>query len=163
MLNDFRDGMAMRIPADQCSQDHHVHSALEHLAIGLALFHYPGFSTRTSMGMNDTTTRTSMGIFPEILLSTGNNRPTRLRHAALPFEEGCALFVYTVCEFFDDGVGEDFAGDALDLGAGGLGLEPISKRQSEIFALANGGNVAESDLAQGIVDGLALWIEDRCL
>ena len=38
------------------------------------------------------------------------------------------LFLYAVCELFDDGVGEYFAGNALDLGSGGLRLQAICKR-----------------------------------
>ena len=36
------------------------------------------------------------------------------------------LFLYAVCEFFDDGVGEDFFCDALDLGAGSVCCEAFS-------------------------------------
>jgi len=78
-------------------------------------------------------------------------------------ETRTALFLNAVCEFLDNGIREDFAGDSFDLGTGRIGSEAISQRKSEILALANRGNVRKADLAEGILDGLALWIEDRCL
>ena len=41
--------------------------------------------------------------------------------------------------------------------------QPIGQGKREILALAHGGYVCKPDLAQGILDGLALRIEDRCL
>ena len=73
------------------------------------------------------------------------------------------LFLYAVGVFFDDGVGEDFFGDALDLGAGGFGGEAVSQRKREILALAHRRYLCESDLAQRVLDGLALRVQDRCL
>ena len=76
---------------------------------------------------------------------------------------GRALFLYAVCVLFDDGVGEDFFGDALDLGAGGLGGEAVGEGEGEVLALAHRGDLGKADLAQGVLDGLALGIQDRCL
>jgi hypothetical protein len=73
------------------------------------------------------------------------------------------LFLYAVCEFFDNGIGEDFAGNALNLRPRGLLIEIICKRQSEILALADSRDVCESDLSKCVVDGLALRIEDGSL
>ena len=44
---------------------------------------------------------------------------------------GSALFLNAVCVFFDDGVGEDFSGDALDLCAGGVGGQAICKGKAK--------------------------------
>ena len=82
----------------------------------------------------------------------------RLGRRSLP-----GLFLYAVRKLFDNGVGEDFAGDALDQGAGGVCGEAISEGKREILALANRADVSESDLAEGVLDGLALRIQDRCL
>ena len=73
------------------------------------------------------------------------------------------LFLNAVRIFFDDGVGEDLAGDALDLVAGGFRGEPVGERKGEVFALADGGYVRVADFAQGILDGLALGVQDLCL
>lgn len=73
------------------------------------------------------------------------------------------LILDVVGEFFDDGIGEDFAGDALDLGAGFFGGERVGQSEGEVLALTDGGDAGEADLAQSVVDGLALRIEDRCL
>ena len=73
------------------------------------------------------------------------------------------LFLNAIRVLFDDGVGEDFAGDALNLFANGAGREPLVKRESEILALPHSGHIGKPDLAQGIVDGLALRVQDRCL
>ena len=76
---------------------------------------------------------------------------------------GCGLFLNAVGIFFDDWVGQHIACDALDLGAGGLGGRAVGQGKLEIFALANSRNLSKSELAQGIVNGLALRIQDRCL
>ena len=41
--------------------------------------------------------------------------------------------------------------------------EAVGERKREIFALAHGGDIGKPDLAEGVVDGLALRVEDRCL
>jgi hypothetical protein len=68
-----------------------------------------------------------------------------------------------VGEFFDYGVGKDLLGDALDLGFGGVGGKAIGKREGEVFALAHRGDISETDLVEGILDGLSLRIEDGSL
>jgi hypothetical protein len=73
------------------------------------------------------------------------------------------LFLYAVCELFDDGVSEHFAGDALHLGAGGVGGEAAGERKGEILALADSSYIRKADLSQSVVDGLALRVQDRCL
>jgi len=65
--------------------------------------------------------------------------------------------------FLDDGIGEDFAGDALDLGTSSVGPEAVGQRKRKILALAHGGHIGKSDFAESVVDGLALRVEDRCL
>jgi len=80
-----------------------------------------------------------------------------------PLKPTWYLFLNAVRKFFDDGVGEDLAGDAFDLVAGGFGSEPIGEGKREVFALADGGYVRIADFAQGVVDGLALGVQDRCL
>jgi len=42
--------------------------------------------------------------------------------------EGFRLFLYAVCELFDDRIGENFAGDALHLSAGRLRIEAVGER-----------------------------------
>ena len=39
----------------------------------------------------------------------------------------------------------------------------VGEREREVFALAHGGDIGKSDLAESVVDGLALRVEDRCL
>ena len=73
------------------------------------------------------------------------------------------LILDPVGVLLDYGVGEDLAGDAFDLGASGAGLEAIGERKHEILALAHGSDIGKTDLAESVVDGLALGIEDRCL
>src|SRR6185437_61213 len=73
----------------------------------------------------------------------------------------CVLFLDAVGEFLDHGVGQYIAGDLLDLGAGVLGAYAVGKGKHEILALAHSVHLAESDLAQRVVNGLALRIEDR--
>src|SRR5580698_10044779 len=65
------------------------------------------------------------------------------------------LLVDAVGVFLNDGVCEDLAGDAFDFGASGVGLDAIGEREHEILALAHGGDIGKSDLAESVVDGLA--------
>ena len=48
------------------------------------------------------------------------------------------LFLYAVRVLFDDGVGEDFAGNAFDLCPGGVSGEALGEGKREILALADG-------------------------
>jgi hypothetical protein len=64
---------------------------------------------------------------------------------------------------FDHRIGEDFARDALNFSTSGVGPQTVGERQLEVLALAHCGHVGIADLAQGIVDGLALRVQDRCL
>ena len=73
------------------------------------------------------------------------------------------LFLYAVREFFDDGVGKDFAGDAFYLGAGGVGGQAFCEGNREILALAHAGNICKADFAQRVLDGLALGVQHRWL
>ena len=89
-------------------------------------------------------------------VTSGGRRSSGL--AARCVLEAAALFLYAVCEFFDDGVGEDFAGDALDLGAGGLGgSRPSARDKSEILALADGGDLVAKPILRR-----ALWMVWPC-
>src|SRR5882672_69612 len=65
-------------------------------------------------------------------------------------------------EFFDDGIGEDFLGDALGLRLSVLTGEAVEIEDEE-FALADvfDGVVAES--GEGVLDGLTLRIENGAL
>jgi hypothetical protein len=72
------------------------------------------------------------------------------------------LFLNAVCEFLDHRVGEDFTGNTLNLGPRSIGFKPIYQRQCEVFTLAHSGYIRKSDLAQGVLDSLALRIQDRC-
>lgn len=65
-----------------------------------------------------------------------------------------------VGELFDDGIGEDFAGDALDFGAGGVWSEGVIEGEEEVFALADGGYALVVHAGEGVADGLALGVED---
>ena len=71
----------------------------------------------------------------------------------MPDEGG--LFFDAVGEFFDYGVGEDFFGDALDLGFDGVGGEAIGKREGKVFALAHRGDISEPNLVEGVLNGLS--------
>jgi hypothetical protein len=64
-------------------------------------------------------------------------------------------------ELFDDGVGEDLAGDAFDFDAGFFRIDAVFDGQEEVLALANIGNVFVFHATQGVGDGLALGIENR--
>src|SRR5580700_3305425 len=64
---------------------------------------------------------------------------------------------------FDDRVGEDLAGDAVDLRFG-FGLAEFAvERKLEIFALAHIPQSLVAHLLQRALDGLALWIQDTLL
>src|ERR1700722_19762910 len=71
------------------------------------------------------------------------------------------LFLYAVCEFFDHRVGQNLAGNALNLRFRGFRAQSIRQRKREILALAHRSDVSEPDLAEGIVDGLALGVKNR--
>jgi len=73
------------------------------------------------------------------------------------------LLLDAVGVFLDDGIGEDLACDALDFGAGGVGVQAVGERKCEVFALTHGGDIGKTDLAKSVVDRLSLRIEDRCL
>src|SRR5580693_9144489 len=58
------------------------------------------------------------------------------------------LLFNLVGEFFDDGIGEDVLGDALDLGARLLRIQRVGKRECKVFALAHRSNLSKPDLAE---------------
>lgn len=62
-------------------------------------------------------------------------------------------------KFFDDGVGEDVAGDAFDLGGGYFAGEAV-EGQYEEFSLADVFDFGVAEPSEGTVDGLSLGIED---
>ena len=62
-------------------------------------------------------------------------------------------------EFFDDRVGEDIFGDALDLRFGLLAVEAVEIEDEE-FALADVADARVAERGEGALDGLALGIED---
>lgn len=64
--------------------------------------------------------------------------------------------------FFDDGIGKDFFGDALELFLGFVAV-PAVEIQNEEFSLADvfDGGVAEA--GKGVMDGLALGVENGAL
>ena len=74
-----------------------------------------------------------------------------------------ALFLDAVSEFFNHRVGEHLAGDAFYQCACRIRAQPVCERKGEILALAHGCYFGKSDLVQGVLDGLALWIQDRSL
>jgi len=76
--------------------------------------------------------------------------------AALP---DSVLVLNAVRELFDHGVGQNFARDALNLRPRILGCEAGGEGKREILALADTLHLRESDLAQGVVDGLTLRIQ----
>ncbi len=63
-------------------------------------------------------------------------------------------------EVFDDGVGEDLAGDAFDFGVGGGWIEAVFEGEEEVFALADVGDAAVVHAAERSGYGLALGVED---
>ena len=62
-------------------------------------------------------------------------------------------------ELLDDGVGEDFAGDALDLSLGDAGFEAIFEGQEEVFSLPDIGYTAVFHAAESICNCLPLGIQ----
>jgi hypothetical protein len=93
-------------------------------------------------------------------MESGTARGASEAGRAESLSETDRLFLHTVRELFDDGVGEDFAGNPLDLRSGGVSGEPIGKGKSEILALADGCDLCESDLAQSVLNGLPLRVKD---
>ena len=73
------------------------------------------------------------------------------------------LFLNAIRVLFYNGVGQDFAGDPLNLLTRGRCRKALIQREGEVFALADGSDIAKPYLAQSIVDGLALRVQDRCL
>lgn len=69
------------------------------------------------------------------------------------------LLDYLEAEFFDDGVGEDVAGDAFDLGDGFFAGEAV-EREDEEFSLADVFDFGVAERGEGALDGLSLGIED---
>jgi len=82
--------------------------------------------------------------------------PTFIDDSCMAFSP---LLVKFEAEFFDDGIGEDFAGDLFDFFAGGVFGEAVEVEDEE-FALADGLDFGVSERRKGVVDGLALRIED---
>ena len=65
--------------------------------------------------------------------------------------------------FLDDGIGEDFARDAIDLGVGvGLG-ERRSEAKDEVFALADVVDTLIAHAGESLGDGFSLGVEDGAL
>ena len=62
-------------------------------------------------------------------------------------------------ELLDDGVGEDFAGDAFYLGLGGALFEAIFEGQEEILSLPHVGDAAIFHTAESICNCLPLGIQ----
>jgi hypothetical protein len=64
-------------------------------------------------------------------------------------------------EFFDDGVGEDFARDALDftLCLGEIGGKRVVESEQEVLTLADVGDAFVFHAAERTGDGLALRVE----
>src|SRR5271154_6065682 len=72
-----------------------------------------------------------------------------------------ALFLNAVSKFLDHRICQNLAGNALHLRLSISGREAVGQRKREILALADARYAGKSDLAQSILDGLPLWIEDR--
>src|SRR5579871_1115599 len=72
-------------------------------------------------------------------------------------------FLNAIGELLDHRVGEHLAGDAFHLGAGRGGTQAVRERNREILALAHAGNIGKPDLAQRVLDGLALGVQHRWL
>jgi hypothetical protein len=62
-------------------------------------------------------------------------------------------------ELLDDGVGEDFAGDAFDLSFGGALFEAIFEGQQEILSLPDIGDATVFHTAESICNCLPLGIQ----
>ncbi len=73
-----------------------------------------------------------------------------------------ALLDYFETKFFDDGVGEDFLGDALGLRLSVLAREAVEIKDKE-FALADVLNGTEAESGKGVLNGLTLRIENGAL
>ena len=65
-------------------------------------------------------------------------------------------------EFFDYGIGEDFFGDAFGLGLGVFAGEAVEIEDEE-FALADVFDGVVTEAGEGVLDGLALGIENGVL
>ena len=64
--------------------------------------------------------------------------------------------------FLDDGIGQDFFGDALELLLGFF-VVPAIKIQDEEFSLADTFHGGVTEAGESVMDGLALGIENRAL
>lgn len=64
-------------------------------------------------------------------------------------------------KLFDDGVGQNLGGDALDLCFRGFGVDSVFKGEEEILSLADVADAFVLHATECIGDGLALSIEDR--
>jgi len=64
--------------------------------------------------------------------------------------------------FLDDWIGQNFLGDAFQLLLGFVAI-PAVQIQHEKLALANVLDRFIAEVGEGVVDGLALWIENRAL
>src|SRR6185437_15563415 len=85
----------------------------------------------------------------------GSQQATACFGPALPVP---VLLLNAVREFLDHRVGEHIAGDALHFLARGFGVQLRGKGDHEVLSLANTIHARKTDLAQRIVDGLALWV-----
>ena len=63
-------------------------------------------------------------------------------------------------ELFDDGVGENLAGDAFDLGLGLGTIEAVFEGEEEVFALADVSDALVVHATERSGYGLALGVED---
>jgi len=68
-------------------------------------------------------------------------------------------------ELFNDWIGEDLAGDALDfeLGLGRVRCERVFEGKQEVLSLADVGDTVQANATECAGDGLALGIEDSPL
>jgi hypothetical protein len=66
-------------------------------------------------------------------------------------------------KFLDDRIGEDFAGNALNLGTGCSGIELAPKLYDKVFALTDIFDSLVLHLHQCVVNSLSLRIEDSLL
>ena len=63
-------------------------------------------------------------------------------------------------EFFDYWIGQDFPGNALDLGVSLFARQAARKRKLEIFSLANAFQSFVAHLVERSLDGLTLGVEN---
>ena len=76
-------------------------------------------------------------------------------------KRGCSVENFEAI-FFYDGIGEDFARDFFELFLGFVAI-PAVEIENEEFALADVGDLSVAETGEGVMNGLALRVENGAL